>query len=120
MGAAHTPILTESNSAVRKKLAHFNLISGGLNEQAKLPTLLVINRCLQILNLGCVLAHEDDQSNIRNPSHPGIADQLWIECQKTLRLFRIATRRRFPVDDAFCPVQLADCIYVRKELAPGW
>src|SRR5271155_1127781 len=120
MGAAHTAVLGESNSAARKELARFNLISRGLNELAKLPALLFINRCLQILNLGCVLAHEDGQSNIGDPSHPGITDKLWIERQKTLRLFRIAASRRFPVDDAFRPVQLTDCVYVRKELAPGW
>ena len=81
MGAAHTAVLGKSNSAVRKELAGFNLISGGLHQLAKFPALLFINDCLQILNLGCVLSHEDDQSNIGDPSHPGITDQLWIERQ---------------------------------------
>ena len=68
MRAAHTSVLGESNSAVRKELARFNLISGGLNQLAKLSALLFVDACLQILNLGCVLAHEDDQSNIGDPS----------------------------------------------------
>ena len=105
---------------MRKELACFNLVCSCFNWLAKFPALLFINRCLQILNFGRALSHEDDQSNIRDPSHPGITNQLRIECQQTLRLFRIAIRRRFPVDDAFRSVQLADCVYVRKKLAPGW
>ena len=120
MGAAHTPVLWETNSAVRKELPRFNLISGGLNKLAKFPTLLFINDCLQILNLGCILAHENNQSNTGDPRHPGIANQLRIECEKTLRLLRVAAGRRFPVDNALCRVQFADRINVRKEVAPRW
>jgi hypothetical protein len=46
---------------------------------AKLPALLLIDGCLQILNLGCVLSHENDQGNIGDSGHPGITNQLWIE-----------------------------------------
>src|SRR5271168_5437819 len=120
MGAAHTAVLGKSNSAVRKELAGFNLISGGLNQLAKLPALLVINRCLKILNLGCVLSYENDQSNIGDSRHPGITDQLRIECQQALRLFGIAAGRRFPIDDAFRPVQLTDSVDIGEELAHGW
>src|SRR5271154_5705263 len=119
MSAAHTAVLGKADPAVRKELPRFNLISGGLNQLAKLPALLFSDGYPQILNLRCVLAHEDNQSNIRNASHPGITNQLGIECQKTLRLFRIAAGRRFPVDDAFRPIQLTDRIEVREELAPG-
>src|SRR5271170_2029227 len=120
MGAAHTSVLGKSNSAVRKELARFNLIGRCLNELAKLPTLLFINGCLQILNLGRVLSHEDDQSNIGDPSHPGITNQLWIERQETLWLFGVASRSRLPVNDALGPVEFADRIDVRKKLAPRW
>src|SRR5271156_6806243 len=120
MGAAHTTVLGKSNSAVRKEVAGFDLIRGCLNQLAKLPTLLLVNRCLQILNFGRVLANEDDQSNIGDPSHPGIADQLWIQSQQTQRLLRVAAGRRFPVDNAFRPVQFTNSVNVRKELAPGW
>src|SRR5271155_3204601 len=119
MWTAHTSVLGKTDSAVRKELPRFNLICSCHNQLAKLPTLLFVYGCLQILNLGCVLSHEDNQSNIRDPSHPGITNQLWIECQETLWLVRIAAGRRFPVDNAFRPVELADRIDIRKELAPG-
>ena len=71
MGGAHAPVLRKANSAVRKELACFNLVCSCFNWLAKFPALLFINRCLQILNFGRALSHEDDQSNIRDPSHPG-------------------------------------------------
>src|SRR5271154_3630074 len=119
MRATHTSVLGKANPAVRKELARFNLISCSLNQLAKFPSLLFINARLQILNFRRVLSHEDNQSNIREPSHPGIADELWIEGQEPLRLFWIAAGRRFPVDDAFLPVEFTNSVYVREELAPG-
>src|SRR5271154_3140335 len=116
MRAAHTAILGKSDSAVRKELPRFNLIHGCLDQLAKLPPLLLVNGGLQILNFRCALADEDDQSDIGDPSHPGITNQLRIERQETLRLIRIAAGRRFPVDEAFRPVELADRIDIRKEL----
>src|SRR5271156_5648212 len=113
MWTAHTSVLGKTDSAVRKELPRFNLICSCLNQLAKLPTLLLIYGCLQILNLGCVLSSEDGQGVIRNPSHPGITNQLRIERQQTLRLFRIAAGRRFPVDDATLPVKFTDRINVR-------
>src|SRR5271170_1459400 len=60
MRAAHTSVLGKTDSAVRQELPRFNLIYRSLDQLAKLPALLFVNGCLQILNLGCVLAHEDD------------------------------------------------------------
>src|SRR5271170_6688278 len=54
MRAAHTAVLGESDSTVRKELTRFNLVDRRLHQLAKFPALLLINRCLQILNLGCV------------------------------------------------------------------
>ena len=66
----------------------------------KLPTLLFISGCLQILNFRCVLSNEDDQGNIGDSGHPGTTNQLWIEGQETLRLFGVSGCGRFPIDDA--------------------
>src|SRR5271170_7692970 len=73
VGTTHTAVLGKSNAAGRKKLTRFNLIDCGLNQLAKFPALLVSNRCLQILNFGCVLSYEDDQGNIGDSRHPGVA-----------------------------------------------
>src|SRR5271170_6051666 len=78
MSAAHAAVLGKADPAVRKELPRFNLISGGLNQLAKLPALLLVNGCLQILNLRCVLAHKDDQSNIGDSRRPEITNQLGI------------------------------------------
>jgi hypothetical protein len=84
---------------------------------AKLPALIFVDARLQILNFRCVLSYEDDQGNLRNAGHPGITNELRVESQKTLRLFRISGCRRFPVDDAFRSIHLADRIDVRYEIA---
>src|SRR5215469_3069116 len=116
MGAAHTSVLRKSNAAVREELSCLDLIDRSLNQLAKLPALPFVDRGLQILNLRCVLSYKDDQGNLRNASHPGITNELWIESQKTFRLFRISGCGRFPVDDAFCSVHLANRIDVRHEI----
>src|SRR6516162_6299741 len=116
MGAAHTPVLRESNTAVREELSCLDLIDRSLNQLAKLPALTFVDRCFQILNFGCVLSNKDDESNLRNTSHPGITNELWVKSQKTFRLFRISGGGRFPVDDAFCSIHLANRIDVRHEI----
>jgi hypothetical protein len=65
-------------------MARFNLVDRGLHELAKVPALLFIDRSFQILNFGRIFSNEDNQSNVGNPRHPGIANQLWIECQETV------------------------------------
>ncbi len=116
MGTANTSVLWKANPAVREKMAGFNLLDGCFYQFAKFPTLFFIDGCLQILNFGRVLSNKHHQGDIRDPSHPGIADQLWIERQETIGLFRIARSCRFPIEDAIRPVQLANRIDVRYEI----
>src|SRR6516162_7269529 len=101
MGAAHTPVLRESNAAVWKELSRLDLIDRSLDQLAKLPALSFVDRGLQILNLRCVLSYKYNQGNLRNASHPGITNELWVKSQKTSGLFRVSRGRSFPVDDAF-------------------
>src|SRR5215469_13595009 len=116
MGAAQTPVLRKSNATVREELPCLDLIDRSLDQLAKLPALVLVDRGLQILNLRCVLSNKYDQGNLRNAGHPGITNELRIECQKTLRMFRISGGGRFPVDDAFCSIHLADRINVGHEI----
>src|SRR6516225_839610 len=116
MGAAHTPVLRESNAAVGEELPCLDLVDRSLNQLAKLPALLFVDRGLQILNFGFVLSYKYDQGNLRDSGHPGITNELRIERQKTFRLFRISGGGRFPVDDAFCSIHLANRIDVRHEI----
>src|SRR6516165_4787222 len=120
MGAAHTPVLRKPNATVWEKLPCLDLIDRSLNQLAKLPALTFVDRGRQILNLRCVLSYKYDQGNFRNASHPGITNELRIESQKTFRLFRISGCGRFPVDDAFRSIHLANGIDVRHEIGARW
>src|SRR5215469_16084909 len=116
MGAAHTSVLRKPNTAVREELPCLDLIDRSLNQLAKLPALLFVDRGLQILNLRCVLSYKYHQGNLRNAGHPGITNELRVEGQKTIGLFWVSGCGRFPVDDAFCSIHLADRIDVRHEI----
>src|SRR5215469_8213502 len=120
MGAAHTPVLRKSNAAVGEELAGFNLFDRGLDQLAKLPALPLVDRGLQILNFGCVLSNKDDERNLRNASHPGVANELWVQSQKTSGLFWVSRGRSFPVDNAFRSIHLADRIDVGHEIGARW
>src|SRR5215472_14836197 len=116
MGAAHTAVLRKSNTAVREELSRLDLVDRSLYQLAKLPALVFIYGCLQILNFRCVLSNEDNQGNLRNAGHPGITNRLWVQSQKTSGLFWISRGRCFPIDDAFRPIHLANRIDVRHEM----
>jgi hypothetical protein len=116
MGTANASVLWKANSAVRQKMAGFNLLDGGFHQLAKFPALFFVDGCLQILNLRHAPGNKHNQGDIRDSGHPGVADELRIERQETLGLFRIARSGRFPID-AFRPVQLANRIDVRYKLA---
>src|ERR1700751_836435 len=110
MGTANTSVLWKTNPAMREKMAGFNLLDGGFYQLAKLPTLFFIDGCLQILNFRDAFSNKHHQRDIRYSGHPGVADQLWIKRQAAIGLFRIARSCRFPIEDAFRPVQLANRI----------
>src|SRR6516164_6901592 len=116
MRAACASVLRKSNAAVREELPCLDLVDRSLNQLAKLPALLFVDRGLQILNFGCVLSYKYDQGNLRDSGHPGITNELRIEGQKTFRLFRISGGGRFPVDDAFRSIHLSNRIDVRHEI----
>ena len=62
-----------------KEVAGFNLTDRRLNELAKLSMLVFIDGRPQILNFGCAFSDKDNEGNIGNPGHPGIANQLRVE-----------------------------------------
>ena len=84
MRAAHAAVLRETDTAVRRKLGGFDLADRRFNQATKFLALFFRDRCLQVLDFGLMLPHEDDQGHFGNSRHPGIADQLRIERQQTL------------------------------------
>src|ERR1700758_2269500 len=97
MRTAHAAVLREADAAVRDELARFDLRYGGLHEPAILPSLLLRDRRAQVLNLRLMLAHEDHHSHFRDSADPGVADELRIERQQPLGLFRIAAGGGLPI-----------------------
>jgi hypothetical protein len=101
---------------MREELSCLDLSDRRLNELAKFPALIFVNRRFQVLHFRCVFPNKDDERNLGNVSHPGITNELWIERQETIGLFRISGCGRFPIDDAFRSIHLADRIDVRHEI----
>ena len=76
MRAADTPVLRETDAAVRRELARLDLGDRGLNQTTIFASLLVRDGCLQILNLRNAFSNEDNNRDIRNSADPGIANHL--------------------------------------------
>src|ERR1700751_2693689 len=72
MRTAHASVLREADAAVRRELARFDLGNGRFDEATVLPALFFLNGCLQILNLGMILPHENHECHIGDPADPGI------------------------------------------------
>src|SRR5579864_7824083 len=115
MGAAQAAVLGKADTAVRNKLSRFDLANGCLHQAPELLTLLFRDRRSQILNLGSMLPHEDDQGYFRNPTDPGITDELRVERKQSLRLRRIATGGCLPVDQALLAIDLPAGIQIGNE-----
>src|SRR6266852_5883550 len=117
MWAAQAAVLGEADTAVRNKLSRFDLANGCLHEAPELLPLLFRDRRSQILNLGSMLPHEDDQGYFWNPTDPGITDELRIERKQSLKLHRIATGCGLPVDQAVLAIDLPEGIQIGDEIA---
>src|SRR5712692_99247 len=117
MGAAQTAVLGKADTAVRNKLSRFDLANRCLDQAPELLTLLFGDRRSQILNFGSMLPHEDDQCYFRNPTDPGITDELGIERKQSLGLHRIATGGCLPVDQAVLAIDLPAGIQIGNEFA---
>src|SRR5271157_5977290 len=98
MGAARAAVHGEANPAVRRELASFDLTDRRFHQLTEFLLLLLRDGGLQILNLRQVLADEDNQRNLADATHPGIANQLRVEREKPFGLLGIPAGRRFPVD----------------------
>src|SRR5208282_861912 len=86
-----------------------------MNQLSEFPPLILGNRCLEVLDLGPVLADEYNQGHLRDAADPGVADQLGIERQQAVGLLRIAAGRGLPVDQIALAVEFADRIDIGHE-----
>jgi hypothetical protein len=95
--------------------AGFNLADGGLHKLAELAALLVRDGRFQVLDLRQMLAHKYDERDLADTADPGIANRLGVEREKAFGSFLVATRGRFPIDQARLAIDLPDGIDVSNE-----
>src|SRR6266481_1225301 len=120
MWAAHAAVLGEADTAVGNKLSRFDLADRCLHKAPELLTLLLRDRRSQILNLGSMLPDEDDQCYFRNPTDPGITDELRVERKQSLRLHRITARCCLPINQAVLAIDLPEGIKIGNEFTSSW
>src|SRR5205807_1038615 len=77
--AAHASVPRKPNAAVRIEVPRLNLVYRCFYQPAKFLTLLVGNRGPQVLHLGSMLSHKDNQRGFGNSGDPRITDQLGIK-----------------------------------------
>jgi len=114
--AAHTAVLREADTAVGGEKSRFKLMDGRLNQTAEFTALFLRDRGFQVLDLGRLLPDEHDKGDIRYATDPGIANELWIEGEKPLRLFRIPAGRCFPVDQAALAIEFTDRVDIGNKI----
>src|SRR5207249_11319023 len=90
MWTTQAAVLGKADTAVRNKLSRFNLAGRCFHKTPELLTLLFRDGRSQILNFRSMLPHEDDQCYVRNPTDPGITDELRIERKQSLGFCRIS------------------------------
>src|SRR5713226_4570633 len=117
MWTTQAAVLGKADTGVRNKLSRFDLADRCLHKAPELLALLFRDRRSQILNLGTMLPHEDDQCYFRNPTDPGITDELRVERKQSRRLHRIATGGCLPVDQAVLAIDLPEGIQIGNEFA---
>jgi hypothetical protein len=83
MGPADSVVLGKTNTAMRIEVTGLNLALGCFYEPTEPFSLLFRDRRSQVLNLGCMLPHEDDECYFRNPADPGMTHKLRIKRKQT-------------------------------------
>jgi hypothetical protein len=94
--ATDASVLREPDAAMRHELTSFDMTGRRLNHTAKFFPLLVGDGGLEVLNLRELLSDKRDQRHVGDPADPGVADQLGIKSEQTIRFFWIAGRCGLP------------------------
>jgi hypothetical protein len=113
---AATRVLRKANTAVRQKICGFDSTGRALHQAAKLQALFLRYGSAQVLNLNQALANEYDLRNLRNAGHPRITNQLRIQRQQSVRLFRVSVRAGFPLEQTAGAIKAPDSIDVGNEV----
>src|SRR6266852_1578715 len=117
MGTTHAAVLRKANAAMRTKVTYLDLADGCFCEPPEFLTLFFRDRRSQVLDLRRMLSHKHDQGYLRYSSDPGIANQLGIQRKQAFWVFRIATRRCLPIDQATSVINFANRVEISDKLA---
>jgi hypothetical protein len=91
--AAAAGVLRKANPAVRQELGGLDPTNRVLDQLAELKTLCVGDCCPKILNLDQSFPDEYNLGDFGNPGHPGIANQLRVQRQQSIRFFLVPAGR---------------------------
>src|SRR6185312_3012395 len=85
MRTARAAVHRETNAAVGREQARFDLADGGLDQMSIFVLLFFSDGGCQVLDFGQPLANKHHHGYITDAAHPGIADQLWIKRPEPFR-----------------------------------
>ena len=109
-GTGRTRVLGKTNPAVRQEQSRFNSAHRVVDQGLELLPLLLSDASPQVLDFYRALPDKDNLSDITDPGHPGVANQLWIQSSNAVRLLGIAGGGGLPLQHTRCAVQFADRI----------
>jgi hypothetical protein len=100
--------LGKADATVGQEVRRLDATDGAFHQATKLLTLVVGDGGAQILNLDEALADEHDLGDLCDTSYPGVASQLGIQGERSVRLVRISARGRFPLQQAARPIEFPE------------
>src|SRR5208283_660184 len=115
-GAGGTRILWKADAAVRQEQPGLDPSHRVFDQGCELLPLLVRNGGPEVLNFDQTLAHENNLGDFVDPRHPGIADELRIQCRNAGRLFRVSCRSGLPFQNAGCAVEFTNGVDVSDKI----
>jgi hypothetical protein len=90
-GAGCTRILGKADAALGQEQSRLNPANRVIHQSRKFFPLLIRNGGPKVLDLNRALTDEDDLSHFLDSAHPGITNELRIQCGNTGRLLRISS-----------------------------
>jgi hypothetical protein len=107
---------------MRQELCGLDSLDRVSYQATEFLALIIGNGGSQVLHLHKPFPNEHDLGDFGNSSHPRIANQLRIQREQPVRLFRVSARRRFPLQKAARAVESADGINVGDKvvLSSNW
>src|SRR5450759_787598 len=105
-----TRVLEETDAAVGQEQSRLNPTYRVVDQGLELLPLLVGDGGPQVLDFNRALTDKDDLSDFIDAGHPGITNQLRVECRNAVRLLWIAGGAGLPLQHTGSAVQLADRI----------